>query len=82
MLGLYDVYQQPVWAIFGLLIISIWTLIWKGLGLWHAAKNKQKKWFVAILLINSLGLLPILYLIWFKKTVQERRAVEFNVKKR
>ncbi len=52
-----------------LVIISllVWTFIWKGLALWAAARAGHKGWFVALLLINTLGLLEILYLYVFKK---------------
>jgi len=51
----------------GLIIISIWTLIWKGLALWKSAKNNHKIWFVVILLINTVGILEIIYLYVFSK---------------
>ena len=44
-----------------LVLASIWELIWKGLGMWKAARNKHKAWFVVILIFNTLGLLPIIY---------------------
>jgi hypothetical protein len=50
-----------------LYILFIWSLFWKGLALWRAAKNSQKNWFVAILVINSVGILDILYLFYFAK---------------
>lgn len=43
--------------------IVIWDLIWKGIALWKAAQNGSKGWFVAILIINSAAILPILYLL-------------------
>lgn len=46
--------------IFALLII--WTFVWKGLALWRAAKNNHTGWFVALLLVNTLGILEIIYL--------------------
>ena len=46
--------------------ILIWTLFWKGLALWHAAKKSSFGWFVAILLVNTFGLLEIGYLLWLK----------------
>lgn len=46
-------------------LLAIWELAWKGLGLWRATKNNQSGWFVAILLLNTLGILPILYLYVF-----------------
>jgi len=58
--------QVSTSTIGGLLLISIWVVIWKGLALWHAARNEQNKWFIAILVLNTLGLLPIIYLIWYK----------------
>ena len=39
----------------------VWTLVWKGLALWRAAELGQKYWFIAILIINTLGILEIIY---------------------
>ena len=41
----------------------IWTLVWKGLALWRSAELRQKYWFIAVLLINTLGILEIIYLL-------------------
>lgn len=49
------------------ILLLIWDLVWKGLGLWKAAKNNSKYWFVAMLVINSAGLIPIIYLYFFQK---------------
>ena len=49
------------------IVIGIWSLIWKGIGLYRAARNKDKGWFVAILLLNTLGILPIVYLLLKRK---------------
>ncbi|OHA95887.1 MAG: hypothetical protein A3C62_01840 [Candidatus Zambryskibacteria bacterium RIFCSPHIGHO2_02_FULL_39_16] len=43
-------------------LAAIWSLIWKGLALWKSAGLRQKYWFIAILLINTLGILEIIYL--------------------
>ncbi|MCJ7793133.1 MAG: DUF5652 family protein [Candidatus Marinimicrobia bacterium] len=57
-----------------LLIIIVWSMFWKGWALWRAARNEQKYWFIALLLVNSLGILEIAYLFWFskKKNLLER----------
>ncbi len=47
--------------------LIIWEVFWKGKGLWRAAKKNQLGWFIAILVINSLGILPIIYLAFFQK---------------
>lgn len=49
-----------------LAVIALWTVVLKGFALWHAAKNEQKWWFIALLVINTLGILEIVYLIWFR----------------
>jgi Family of unknown function (DUF5652) len=43
--------------------LVVWELAWKGVALWRAGQNNQKGWFVALLLINSAGILPIVYLL-------------------
>jgi len=68
--------------LFGLFIISIWTMVWKGFGLWHSAKNRQKGWFIAMLVLNTAGLLPIIYLIWFKPEEETTKEVFLGTKKR
>ena len=48
-------------------LVTIWALIWKGLALWKAAGLRQKYWFIAILIVNTLGLLEIIYLFFVAK---------------
>lgn len=52
-------------ASFGLLLI--WSLIWKGLALWKSAQNDERYWFLALLLLNTAGILEIVYLFIFAK---------------
>lgn len=52
-------------ALFAFLVL--WELIWKGIALWKAARESQKFWFIAILILNTVGILPILYIFLFKK---------------
>lgn len=54
----------PTWLI---VVISVWTLIWKGKALWKASKNNQKYWFVLLLVANTLGILEIIYIQFFQK---------------
>lgn len=51
-----------------LIVAAMWTIILKGFALWYAARGNQREWFVALLLINTLGILEIIYLIWFRPT--------------
>jgi len=53
--------------IFFIIIISIWELIWKSIALWKSARNKQLIWFIVLLIFNTAGILPILYILFFQK---------------
>ena len=54
--------KEPQMPTLVILSLVIWEVYWKGKALWCAAQKKDKFFFVAILLINSLGILPIYYL--------------------
>ncbi len=45
----------------------IWESVWKGIALWKSGRNNQLKWFIAIFIFNTVGLLPIVYLKFFQK---------------
>ena len=49
------------WVLFTILIV--WSSIWKGLALWKSARLKHKVWFIVMFIINTSGILEIVYLI-------------------
>ncbi|MBU2496455.1 MAG: hypothetical protein KJ767_00145 [Nanoarchaeota archaeon] len=51
-----------------LAVIVIWEAVWKGIALWYSARAKHLVWFICILIFNTIGILPIVYLLFFKKT--------------
>ena len=53
-----------------LILAVLWTLPWKGVALWRAARNTHRWWFVALLLINTLAILEIIYIFGFSKKRQ------------
>ena len=59
--------QARLFIIF-LMILALWSLPWKGYALWKSARLGDKWWFIALLLVNSLAILEILYIfIWSRK---------------
>lgn len=65
----------------GLFLFLIWSLIWKGLALWRAAKLEQRNWFIAILVFNTGGILEIIYLFTFAKKKLKLTELKFWEKK-
>jgi len=60
-----------------LLLIVLWSLPWKGVALWKASVNKQKVWFVVILVTNTFALLDALYIFYFsKKPTQDKKKTK------
>jgi uncharacterized membrane protein len=53
--------QHPL-VILVLIVLVIWTIIWKGLALWRAAEKRSKPWFIVMLILNTVGVLEIIYL--------------------
>ncbi len=64
--------NYPIFALtpgmkFFLAILIIWSLVWKGIALWKAARNSHKAWFVVMLIVNTAGILEIIYIFGFSK---------------
>lgn len=39
----------------------------KATALWKSARNNSKIWFLLLLIINSVGILPLFYIFYFSK---------------
>lgn len=60
--------------VLGLLVL--WTLPWKGIALWKAARLYHKWWFVALLILNTLAILEIIYLFFVVPKALKEETVE------
>ena len=50
-----------------ILAAILWAVVWKGLALWHSARRGQYWWFIILLVVNTLGILEIIYLFFVAK---------------
>ena len=48
-----------------IILLIIWIVVWKALALWSSARRGQKIWFIALLVVNTMGLLEIGYLAYY-----------------
>ena len=62
-------------------LILLWTLPWKGVALWKAARNEHKWWFIALLVLNTMAILEIIYIFFFsgKKGIIEKKEEKVEV---
>ena len=63
-------------GIFSILIIvlSVWEAIWTLLGLWFAARQNEKIWFLLMGILQVVGIIEIIYL-----ATQTRFFKNFNL---
>ena len=66
--------QSKMWVLLNdpriqviLILLVIWDLIWRGAAMWKAAKSDNMGWFIALLILNTCGILPIIYIFYFLK---------------
>jgi hypothetical protein len=50
--------------------LILWSLPWKGVALWKSARLSQKYWFIALLILNTAGILDILYIFIISKKAE------------
>jgi hypothetical protein len=59
--------REEPWLLPAIIGLALWSFIWKALALYRAGSNRSPVWFIVILLVNTLGVLEILYLLYFGK---------------
>lgn len=53
-----------------IIMLIIWDVIWKLIAMWKAGRNNHLAWFISIALINTVGILPIIYILMHRKKSQ------------
>ncbi len=70
----------PLWLF---AIILVWIVVWKLLALWKSARNNHIVWFIVLAVINTVGILEILYIYVFSKFgKKEKRIVKKKSKRK
>ena len=64
----YDFLLANPWII---AVLALWALPWKGMALWKSAKRNELAWFVVLLLVNTVGILEIIYLLYVRSKEKE-----------
>ncbi len=51
------------WLIPVIVVIAIWESVWKIIAMWKSARNNHLAWFICIAIFNTIGILPIIYIM-------------------
>lgn len=60
----------PLWI---LISFIIWEGVWKLIAMWKAAKNNSAIWFILLAIVNTVGILSILYIFGFSKCCKPQK---------
>jgi hypothetical protein len=58
------------WLIPVIIVLAIWDSVWKLIAMWKAARANQLPWFIILAVFNTLGILPIIYILLIRKSVE------------
>jgi hypothetical protein len=50
-----------------IVVLGLWDLVWKAIAMWKAGRNNQLGWYICLLVFNTLGILPMVYIFLIKK---------------
>ncbi|MFT4071268.1 MAG: DUF5652 family protein [Dysgonamonadaceae bacterium] len=56
-------YKIPFWV----WLLALWDIIWKLLALWRSARNNHLIWFILLFILNTVGILPLIYILNHRK---------------
>ena len=65
-----DPFEALVTSSLGLgvvVVVALWSAVWKLFALYRAGCLRQKGWFVALFFLNTVGILEIVYLFVVSK---------------
>jgi methionyl-tRNA synthetase len=51
----------------GMSLAVVWSMAWKGVALWRAGRNAHLGWFIVLFIVNTLGILEIIYIFAFSR---------------
>ena len=53
-----------------IIILVIWSAVWKAIALWKAARNNHVGWYIVMLILNTAGILDIIYIFAVGKSAE------------
>lgn len=59
-----------------LTVLMLWSAVWKAFAVYRAGRVKDPVWAVVLCILNTAGILEILYLFVFSKRASKRELLE------
>ena len=72
----YHMLRTFAWFAPIILFCVIWDATWKLIGMWKAGRNNELVWFICIAIFNTMGILPIIYILLHKDDFKKMSVPE------
>jgi methionyl-tRNA synthetase len=79
---LTQISEQLGISIILIICFLFWSYIWKLLALWKSARKNSPVWFILLALINTVGILEILYIFVFSEVKMNKSKKKKSLKKK
>lgn len=63
---------RSTWIISVIVLLALFDAVMKAIALWKSARNNHLAWFVCIAIFNTVGILPIVYLVLEKQKTDQK----------
>ena len=67
------VFNMVIILLIVVVLLSIADIVLRGFAMWKASKNNSRGWFWILLVVNSLCILPLIYLFVSRKSKKEKK---------
>ena len=75
-MNIEHIFETMPWFLPLIIILSIWEAVWKLIAMWKAGRNNHLAWFICIALINTVGILPIVYILMHRKEPTDNNSYD------
>jgi hypothetical protein len=72
----YHLLNSYAWFIPLIIICVTWDTAWKLIGMWKAGRNNELAWFLCIAIFNTMGILPIIYIMLSRSNKEKISTAE------
>lgn len=69
-----SVLLKEAWIIPVIVVLVLFEGVMKVIAMWKSARNNHLTWFICIAVFNTIGILPIIYLILEKQKVMSKKV--------
>lgn len=67
-------YFGPLTWLMPLIVVCVlWDSVWKLIAMWKAGRNNELVWFICLAIFNTMGILPIIYILLNKSKTDEKQ---------